>query len=411
MKSNTKKCKWCRKEFQDKTSNSNKNYCSKKCSARFRDYSEKNTCEDCGKLITNKKITCLSCTKKRSHKIQANKKIIPKEKLKYLYNTKHLTTFKIGKILSCSNVTIQSRLKEYEIKFEPYTKICAVCGKTFPIKSVFSKIRKVCSKKCGDKDYYLRVRRERELKDYSKRTCQYCSKKFIPPLRHPNLKHCSPVCNKKEYKEKNKEYFKNYSKEHYKNNINKIKKRSKDWTINNLEKYKKQNKVYYAKNREKIIKNVHEWYDAYKIRENKRRRKLGLPQIGEGFTNEMELLLYVHNLFKNYEILTHHRKTLGEWGLQGLELDIYVPELKLAFEYMGKQHYDEKTYYLLTSYNRIKEEFEAQQYRDRCKKKLCKLKGITLIRIKYDENLSEQLVLSKLKYTTIKTNQEVLKWT
>jgi len=120
---------------------------------------------------------------------------------------------------------------------------------------------------------------------------------------------------------------------------------------------------------------------------------------------EMELLVYAHVLFKDYDILTHHRKTLGDWGMQGLELDIYIPKLKLAFEYMGKQHYDEDYFNLLTKKNRNRESFESQKYRDRCKKRICKLKGITLIKIRYDEKLSEQLTLSKLNYLTIKTNQ------
>ena len=117
----------------------------------------------------------------------------------------------------------------------------------------------------------------------------------------------------------------------------------------------------------------------------------------------MELLFYVHNLFRNYEILTHHRKPLMNWGGVGLELDIYIPELKLAFEYNGKQHFEWIKYFHPT-----KEDFEKQQYRDRCKKRICKIKGITLIKIKYDERLSEQLVISKLNYTPIKTNQGVL---
>ncbi len=128
--------------------------------------------------------------------------------------------------------------------------------------------------------------------------------------------------------------------------------------------------------------------------ENKRRKNLNLPLLGKGFKKEMELLVYIHMFFQDYEILTHHRKTLEDWGYQGLELDIYIPELKLAFEYMGIQHYKFNGFF-----HTNKEEFEAQQYRDRCKKRLCKLKGIKLIRIRYDEKLSEQLVLSKLKYT------------
>ncbi len=343
-------------------------------------------------------------------RIPANKKIISKKRLIYLYTLKHLSPLKISKILNCSDVTIRTRLKDYGIKFKPYKRSCLICKGEFLIKSNNSEDKKVCSKKCSDKDYYLRVRVPEEVIGQQEKRCLFCNKKFITLPGHPYQIYCSRYCAHKIQTIKNPEYFKKYKKEYYQKHKDNLIKRSKQWTINNPERYKARNKIYYAKNREKVIKKVHEWYENYKIRENKRRKKLRLPLIGEGFTNEMELLIYVHNLFQDYEILTHHRKTLGDWGLQGLELDIYIPELKLAFEYMGKQHYDEKTYYLLTSYNKIKKDFEYQLYKDKCKKRLCKLKGITLIRIKYDEKLSEQLVLSKLKYTSINTNQEVLTW-
>lgn len=162
-------------------------------------------------------------------------------------------------------------------------------------------------------------------------------------------------------------------------------------------------KRWMKKNPEKIKEHDEKKKEKLKSEENKKRKQLGLPLVGEGFKHEMELLVYIHHLFGNYEILTHHRKTLGDWGYQGLELDIYIPELKLAFEYNGIQHYEFKEFF-----HKTEEEFEAQQYRDRCKKKICKLKGITLIRIRYDEKLSEQLILSKLKYIPIKINQEIL---
>ena len=125
--------------------------------------------------------------------------------------------------------------------------------------------------------------------------------------------------------------------------------------------------------------------------------------IGGGFKHEMELLVYIHHLFGNYDILTHHRKPLVGWEPRGLELDIYIPELKLAFEYNGEQHYE-----WIEFFQKTKEDFKALQYRDRCKKKICKIKGITLIKIKYNEKLSEQLVLSKLTHLSFITIQENL---
>lgn len=187
----------------------------------------------------------------------------------------------------------------------------------------------------------------------------------------------------------------------------------KRWKGNNLEKDRKSKKMWkekninygkkYRKKNENKIKDYEEKKrKKLKLIENKRRKKLRLPLIGEGFKKEMQLLVYIHSLFQNYNILTHHRKTLGDWGYQGLELDIYIPKLRLAFEYMGEQHYE-----WLAFFHKTQEVFEYQQYRDRCKKRLCKLKGITLIKIKYNEILSEQLILSKLKYANF-GNKKIL---
>ncbi len=219
----------------------------------------------------------------------------------------------------------------------------------------------------------------------------------------------------KEYYQKNKEKIKENWKEYYKKNKDKIEKRMKKYREKNKDKIAKQTKEYkkeynknnkdkiikhkkehYENNKENILKQKKEYYEKQVDKENKRRKKLNLPLVGESYRNEMELLYYINNLFKNYEILTHNRKPLMSWKPLGLELDIYIPELKLAFEYMGEQHYRWVDYF-----HKTKKEFEYLKYKDKCKKKICKQKGITLIRIKYNEDLSEQLVLTKLKYLSI----------
>ena len=73
--------------------------------------------------------------------------------------------------------------------------------------------------------------------------------------------------------------------------------------------------------------------------------------------------------------------------LDGLQLDGYAPKLKLAFEYNGKQHYDER-YYFHTNRS-----FVELQKRDRRKKMLCKKLGIRLIIIPYNRvKTNEQLL-------------------
>jgi len=201
---------------------------------------------------------------------------------------------------------------------------------------------------------------------------------------------------RKEYYKNNKEKLKGKSKEYRENHKNKLKEKRKEYCEKNKDKIKE----YFKNNKGKISKRMKRYYQnnkdkriEYRLqlvkKENKRRKKLGLLLVGEGWTSESELLQIVTTLFSNYEIIFHCRN----WSSIKLELDIYIPELKLAFEYNGIQHYKYNSFF-----HHTKKEFEEQQYRDRIKKKLCKQKGITLIKIKYTEKLSEQLVLSKLKY-------------
>jgi hypothetical protein len=64
-----------------------------------------------------------------------------------------------------------------------------------------------------------------------------------------------------------------------------------------------------------------------------------------------------------------------------LELDCYNPELRLAVEYNGAQHYVFNTFF-----HKNKEAFYNQKYRDELKRLRCKELGITLIEIPYTED-------------------------
>ena len=209
----------------------------------------------------------------------------------------------------------------------------------------------------------------------------------------------------KEYYGKNKEEVKANSKKNYKKNKDKILKRHKKYEQRPEVKAKKKEynqrpevkarvKEYKKKNKDKpeVKERERKYKKEYreKLREieNLRRKKLNLPLVNEGYTYENELKSIVKNLFPNYKV----KKTRNAFSGWNLELDIYVPALKLAFEYNGEQHYE-----WIKFFQETEEKFKSLQYRDRCKKKLCKLFGITLITIKYDEDLSEQLVLTKLK--------------
>lgn len=80
-----------------------------------------------------------------------------------------------------------------------------------------------------------------------------------------------------------------------------------------------------------------------------------------------------------------------------LELDGYNKDLKLGFEYQGRQHYEYSPYF-----HRSYSDFLSQTQRDKLKKQLCQTEGITLIEIPYTvkyESL-EQYIRSELKKKT-----------
>lgn len=64
---------------------------------------------------------------------------------------------------------------------------------------------------------------------------------------------------------------------------------------------------------------------------------------------------------------------------ENLELDLYNPELKLAIEYNGSQHY----HYNSFMHKNSRDKFQNQQYRDLIKKDLCAKANITLVVVPY----------------------------
>jgi hypothetical protein len=65
-------------------------------------------------------------------------------------------------------------------------------------------------------------------------------------------------------------------------------------------------------------------------------------------------------------------------GNFNLELDCFEPELRLAVEYNGVQHYK-----YVPHFHNNKEAFLNQKYRDQMKRQLCKEHGINLIEVPY----------------------------
>lgn len=120
--------------------------------------------------------------------------------------------------------------------------------------------------------------------------------------------------------------------------------------------------------------------------ENLVRVEFGIRKIGEGWISESILFNIVQKLFPNDEVIRHHRP---QW-LEGLELDVYVPEKKIGFEYQGQQHYKPVEAW------GGEEALVKVQERDKRKKELCEDLQVKLIEVKYTEPLTEDHIISKL---------------
>ena len=81
---------------------------------------------------------------------------------------------------------------------------------------------------------------------------------------------------------------------------------------------------------------------------------------------------------------------VGDYWLEGLELDIFIPELDLGIEYQGVQHFKPVEHW------GGMEALKELQVRDKKKRQLCQSLGIGLIYFKHDEDLSNESVSAKL---------------
>lgn len=103
--------------------------------------------------------------------------------------------------------------------------------------------------------------------------------------------------------------------------------------------------------------------------------------------NERRMIELVTSIFPNKDIEKHNRTQL-----EGLEIDCYLPEYKLGFEYNGLQHYQ-----WVEVFHKTEEEFKAQQLRDIKKNQIASEKGIKIVTIRYDELLTKDLIEGKIK--------------
>lgn len=118
--------------------------------------------------------------------------------------------------------------------------------------------------------------------------------------------------------------------------------------------------------------------------ENLLRSRHNLPKIGEGWLSEM--LMY-ELISSNYPDSIHHFSP--NW-LKHQHFDVFIPSLKLAFEYQGKQHYEPVDFF------GGNEGFLDNIRRDTQKFDLSNKNHIRIIYWRYDEPISYDLLMEKI---------------
>lgn len=121
--------------------------------------------------------------------------------------------------------------------------------------------------------------------------------------------------------------------------------------------------------------------------ENEVRRKFGHKKVGEAWTSETILYYIVQTLFPDKTILRHYHPDF----LEGLEIDIFIKDLNIGIEYQGIQHYRPIKHW------GGKESLYKLRKRDQRKKKICDKLGVKLIYFDYNEELSNDFVLTRIK--------------
>lgn len=117
------------------------------------------------------------------------------------------------------------------------------------------------------------------------------------------------------------------------------------------------------------------------------REQFGHRSVEDAWIGETTLYGIISSLYPEAVVHRHYRPDF----LEGLELDIYLEDVKAGIEYQGRQHFEPVERWGGQA------SFEYQQERDHHKKEICEREGIRLIYFRYDEELSPDLVRERLE--------------
>ena len=114
--------------------------------------------------------------------------------------------------------------------------------------------------------------------------------------------------------------------------------------------------------------------------------------------NQMRLFEIVKTIFSEKEVLFDYKASFMKFKGSGIpmELDIWIPEERIALEYQGQQHFTP-----FFNNNSLLDELENIRRRDEEKRQACKDNDIVLVEIKYTWDRSMEYVLDSLEQAGI----------
>lgn len=111
--------------------------------------------------------------------------------------------------------------------------------------------------------------------------------------------------------------------------------------------------------------------DAFREAENRLRQHLGEKNVGEQWSDETELFYAIKKAFPQFQVIHHGRP---DW-LGQMHFDVWMPELKIAIEYHGLQHFEAMEHYGGA------EALEATKKRDALKRAACERMGVHMFEL------------------------------
>ena len=122
---------------------------------------------------------------------------------------------------------------------------------------------------------------------------------------------------------------------------------------------------------------------------NQKINQLGLSWLKESRKKVSRGQTALTNIMKK---LLPSEKIVNEFYLEDkMRLDVYCPSYNLAAEYHGRQHF-----YYTSKFYESRYEFEEAQKRDQKKVQMCKDKGIALVVVRYNDQLTEESVYDRM---------------